>query len=137
IFIHTVQGVLKNNAILNLQDQAGRINLPAELSYWTPENNNDEMPSLAYTNSRGYGYPSDASFTRLKNVTLIYNIPQSFLDKTGIGSLRFYVSGDNLYTWTHWTGWDPETYYAQRGLSGSTTNYPLQRTIVFGVNISL
>lgn len=137
IFIQTVQGVLKNNHQLSWVDLAGRRNIPAGLTYWTPENHNTNMPALSYTNTIGYGFPRDASFTRLKDVTLSYSLPQKVLEKTGLGSLEVYLSGTNLYTWTSWFGWDPEAYYAPRGWGGSETNFPTQRTIVFGVNISL
>lgn len=137
VFIQTVQGVLKSNHQLSWVDLAGRRNMPAGLTYWTPENHNNSMPALSYTNTNGYGYPRDASFTRLKDVTLSYSLSESALSKTGLGGLSVYLSGTNLYTWTPWFGWDPEAYYAPRGWDGSSTNYPSQRTIVFGVNITL
>ncbi len=137
IFIQTVQGVLKDNHQLSWVDLAGRRNIPAGLTYWTPENHNNSMPALSYTNTIGYGFPRDASFTRLKDVTLSYSLPQHVLEKTGLGNLEVYLSGTNLYTWTSWFGWDPEAYYAPRGWGGAETNFPTQRTIVFGVNITL
>src|SRR5699024_10922568 len=56
IFIQTFQGALVNNPALDWKDQAGRMNMPAGLGYWTPENRNNKNPSLAYINSRRYGY---------------------------------------------------------------------------------
>jgi hypothetical protein len=55
IFIQTVQGVTKNNSMMDFRDLAGRQNLPAELSYWTSANGNTTRPSLTYNNSRLYG----------------------------------------------------------------------------------
>lgn len=137
VFIQTVQGVLKNNDQLAWLDLAGRRNIPAGLSYWTPENNNNSSPALSYTNTYGYGFPRNASFTRLKDVTLTWSLPSNVLSKTGLSEFSIYLSGTNLYTWTPWFGWDPEAYYSPRGNGGSTTNFPQEKSIVLGVNITL
>ncbi len=137
IFIQTIQGALKNNVTLTYADEAGRMNIPEETGYWTAENKSNTRPSLAYTNSKGYGYPSDNSYTRIKDVTLSYVFAQRLLDKMKLGSLTVYASGRNLYTFTNWIGWDPENNYSFRGSGDWTNNYPLTRSIVFGVNVSL
>jgi TonB-linked SusC/RagA family outer membrane protein len=137
IFIQTAQGMLKNNADLNYADESGRRNTPAAIEYWTPSNSNNSFQSLSYTNTRGYGYPRDASYTRIKDVTFSYVVPQALLDKAHINGLTFYVSGRNLHTFTKWIGWDPENNYSTRGSGDWTNNYPTTRTFVFGANISL
>ncbi|NCI47711.1 SusC/RagA family TonB-linked outer membrane protein [Sediminibacterium soli] len=137
VFIQTVQGAMKNNVTLTYADEAGRMNLPAETGYWTPTNKSNTRPSLSYTNTRGYGYPSDNSYTRIKDVTLSYVFPQRTLDKLRLGSLTVYASGRNLYTFTNWIGWDPENNYSFRGSGDWTNNYPLTRSIVFGLNVTL
>jgi hypothetical protein len=129
--------MLKNNADLNYADESGRRNTPAAIEYWTPSNGNNSFQSLAYTNTRGYGYPRDASYTRIKDVTFSYVVPQVLLDKAHINGLTFYVSGRNLHTFTKWIGWDPENNYSTRGSGDWTNNYPTTRTFVFGANISL
>jgi TonB-linked SusC/RagA family outer membrane protein len=138
IFIQTFQGALKNNVTLTYADEAGRMNIPAEAGYWTEENKSNSRPSLAYNSgTRGYGYPSDNSYTRIKDVTLSYTFSQHLLDKLKLGSLTLYASGRNLYTFTDWIGWDPENNYSFRGSGDWTNNYPLTRSIVFGANITL
>lgn len=148
VFIQTAQGMLRNNADYNYADEAGRRNTPAEIGYWTPTNGSQEFQSLAYTNTRGYGYPRNASYTRLKDITLSYTVPQNVANKLGLSTLSVYASGRNLHTWTKWIGWDPEQTYYTRGSGNSnnnqiafdadfTNNYPVTRTIVFGLNISL
>jgi hypothetical protein len=103
---------------------------------------------LAYTNTRGYGYPRDASYTRIKDVTFSYTVGQDILTKLHLSGLTFYASGRNLHTFTKWVGWDPEQTSYTRGTSNSgfnqsafasdwTNNYPVTRTFVFGANISL
>jgi TonB-linked SusC/RagA family outer membrane protein len=138
IFIQTFQGALNNNVTLTYADEAGRMNIPAETGYWTAENKNNSRPSLAYNSgTRGYGYASDNSYTRIKDVTLSYSFAQNLLDKLKLGSLTLYASGRNLYTFTDWIGWDPENNYSFRGSGDWTNNYPLTRSIVFGANITL
>jgi TonB-linked SusC/RagA family outer membrane protein len=139
IFIQTVQGVTKNNPLKDFRDLAGRQNLPAELSYWTSANGNTTRPSLTYNNSRLYGYASDASYTRVKDVTLSYGLPKNLVDKLKLGGATFYVSGRNLITWTKWVGWDPEADFdrAPGAAVNGNNSYPLVRSVIFGANITL
>jgi len=137
IFIQTAQGMTKNNPDLTYGDETGRRNTPAEIGYWTAENQSQTRPALSYNNTLGYGYASDASYTRIKDVTLSYVFSQSLLDKLHLGGLTVYASGRNLHTFTNWVGWDPENNYSTRGSGDWTNNYPLTRTFVLGLNVSL
>jgi TonB-linked SusC/RagA family outer membrane protein len=137
IFIQTAQGMTKNDPDLNYVDESGRRNTPADVGYWTADNKSNTRPALSYTNTRGYLYPSDASYTRIKDITLSYTMPQRTVDKIGLGSMTFYLSGRNLHTFTHWIGWDPENDYQMRGTGDWTNNYPLIRSFVLGANVSL
>lgn len=137
VFIQTVQGVLKGNPDINYGDEAGRRNTPREVGYWTPENQSNQWPSIGYRNTRGYGYARDASFVRIKDVRLSYRVPSDFTQKYGISDLMFYVAGRNLYTFTDWIGWDPESNQSYRGSGSWTNNYPVVRSISLGMNLSL
>lgn len=143
VFIQTAQGMTKNNSDLNYADETGKRNTPIDIGYWTTENKSNTRPSLAFKNPRGYGYASDAAYTRIKDVTLSYVFNPKTLEKLHIGGLTIYASGRNLYTFTDWIGWDPESDNFQRGVSNTdagTTwedNYPVTRSFVFGANISL
>jgi len=136
-FIQTSQGVFKGNPDINYGDEAGRRNTPEDVGYWTPENQSNEWPSIGYRNTRGYGYPRDASYVRIKDVRLSYRIPRKHLEKYGINDLMFYIAGRNLYTFTDWIGWDPESDQTYRGSENWTNNYPVVRTISLGLNLSL
>lgn len=70
IFIQTVQGIKRNNTEIGMAaDEMGRRNGPAEIGYWTAENKSNEWRSLSKSsNKHGYGFPCDASFTRIKDV---------------------------------------------------------------------
>lgn len=72
---------------------------------------------------------SDASYLRIKNVTLAYNIPQDLVKKLTISQLKVFLSIENLATFTNLpSGIDPETL---------SWNYPSYRTFSFGVNVTL
>ncbi|GAB2526748.1 SusC/RagA family TonB-linked outer membrane protein [Spirosoma aerophilum] len=137
VFVQTVQGVTRNNADLTYADETGKRNTPIDVGYWTADNRSTTRPSLAFKNPRGYGYASDASYTRIKDVTLSYVFDQKLLDKLHLGNLTVYASGRNLYTFTNWIGWDPEAVQSTRGSGDWTNNYPLTRSFVMGLNISL
>ncbi len=138
VFINTVQGALSNNPQIGAaSDEMGRRSTPAALGYWTPENKSNEWRSLGnHSNIHGYGFPSNASFTRLKDVTLSYTMPQQLVEKIGVQGLTVYASGRNLYTWTNWLGWDPEARDITRGSGYDNINYPMVRTYVLGINLS-
>lgn len=101
--------------------------------YWTPENTDAKYRQLGdYNNTIGQTYCpyQSRSFIRLQDVSIGYNLSQRALEKIGMRSCRFFISGNNLYTLTKWDGWDPE---AGQGLS--KTSNPLLRTFTTGVNV--
>jgi TonB-linked SusC/RagA family outer membrane protein len=136
VFVQTVQGIMKNNQIYDNADQSGAINLPEAVGYWTATNQSNTRPSLAYTNPYSYTYPSKANFTRLKDITLNYNLPQNLANKYGFGNITAYVSGRNIHTWTPWLGWDPEGMYQSLPV-GTYNNYPQVASYVLGLNFTL
>ncbi|MHA4843341.1 SusC/RagA family TonB-linked outer membrane protein [Flavitalea antarctica] len=84
-------------------------------------------------------YMEDASYVRVKNVTLAYNLPSQLLSKFKLGSARVYLSGVNLATITNYTGWDPEvnTDYRASNINQGGDFYaaPQIKSIVFGLNV--
>ena len=87
-------------------------------------NNGIENP--AYRSSLDY---FNASFLRLSNATLGYNLPKSILTKMKISKFRLYSTVQNAFCITKYPGTDPE--------SGQDFNAPMPRTIMFGINMSL
>lgn len=137
IFIQTAQGMMKSNTDIKTYDETWRINTPAVFGYWTKENCNNEYPRLTYNNTYGYGYSRKANYTRLKDVTLSYTFNESQISKLGLGALTIYASGRNLHTWTPWVGWDPEATMYNRGSSSWEDNYPVTKSFVLGINLTL
>ncbi len=139
VFIQTVQGAMRNNSNIGMaSDELQRRNSFAEIGYWTPENKSNEWRSLGTnSNPHGYRFPYKCNYTRLKDVTLNYQVPQQVISKWGIGGLSVYASGRNLFTFTNWIGWDPEERDDSRGSGNWDINYPSVRSIVFGINLTL
>ena len=63
----------------------------------------------------------DGSFVRLKNISIGYKLPKTLLTRIGLNKLRFYVSADNLLTFTEYDGYDPEV--GNNGLSKRGLDY--------------
>ncbi len=97
---------------------------------WTVDNPNGTMPrSDTYTPGNTDFFMMDATFIRLKNAEIGYNLPEKAAKKIGMSGLRLYVNGSNLLTWAK------EIKYCDPELSGGSTYYPQQRVINFGVNV--
>lgn len=86
-------------------------------------------------------YVEDGSFLRIKNITLGYTFPKALLNKAKIENLRVYVNIQNLYTFTKYTGYDPEVGASTQDPSGLTYGldngrYPSPAMYSFGLNIT-
>lgn len=108
----------------------------AEAGDYTCANPNAEYPRI-YGNYGNQGsnyrtsdrYLSDASYLRIKNVTMSYSFPKSWIQRFTLSQLKAFVSIENLATFTSLTkGIDPETL---------SWNYPAFRTVSFGINVTL
>lgn len=105
------------------------------LERWTGEGTSDEMPRAIYSdpnkNTRNSDrFIEDGKYLRLKNVTFGYTVPESVLGRVGFSSLRFYFSGQNLLTWTNYSGFDPEII---GGVDNSS--YPITRNLSLGIDL--
>ena len=114
-------------------------NYIASANYWTPENPSNTIRSLKSTDPLGTAVSSNefekADYLRLRSVTLAYNLPNSVLDKIGLSKLRIYVSGQNLLTFTNYTGQDPEIIGNPITRGNDAGNYPLSTAYRLGLNI--
>lgn len=129
----------------DLLNFTGQNNVLAEagLNRWTPENHSNKYPRALSSGSLDVGIFSsaiveDASYIRLKTINLGYRIPESIFKKSGLKSLRFYASVTNLFTWTNYTGYNPEanTYGTSTTLIGiDAGGYPQSKIYTVGLNI--
>lgn len=111
---------------------------------WTPQNPSNKYGTYSIYNQTSLlassYYVEDASFFRLTNLTLGFNVNPEDLKRIGIkeiGNLRVYVTGNNLYTWTKYTGFDPEVDSNNALLTGfDRVSYPHTKSVLFGLNLS-
>lgn len=107
---------------------------------WTGPGTSNEVPRAIYGNTYNLQNSSrfleDASFIRLRSVTLGYSLPKPVLEKLHMARLRVYVQGDNLALLTKYSGIDPEVSknFDARFMSDDNMNLPQPRTISFGIN---
>ena len=108
---------------------------------WSKDRNPDS--DIPRAGARGMEYYSsrvveDGSFLRLKTLTLGYTIPEKLLKKAKISSLRVYLTGDNLLTFTNYSGPDPEVSTRNSVLTPGFdwSAYPRARTITGGVSLT-
>jgi TonB-linked SusC/RagA family outer membrane protein len=103
---------------------------------WSPTNTNTNIPVLSSTdNNNNFGrisdfYIEDASFVRLRNLSIGYTVKDQWLN--GKAKLRFFISGQNLFTITNYSGMDPEVGLNNFGMD--LGKYPLSRIYMTGVN---
>ncbi|MFA5245129.1 MAG: hypothetical protein WC380_07475, partial [Pedobacter sp.] len=140
-FLNSIQGgngyYMENNASnINAasapagRESAGiiRNNLTAVQPYWTPDNGVNNSSGIYNAPPVWSGIYESRSFVRLQDISLSYKLNPAILKKLHLVSGQIYVSGKNLYTWTKWSGWDPET-----GISDS----PLMRNFIAGFRVSI
>jgi len=114
-------------------------NLAADaLNAWTPNNKYTDVPRYVTNNEDGGNQMSsrfleDASYLRLKNLSLGYYMPESLCDRVGVQQFKIFASAENIWTLTSFKGFDPE------GAMNGTTNssIPGVKTITFGVKLDL
>jgi TonB-linked SusC/RagA family outer membrane protein len=115
---------------------------------WTPTNTNTDQPRAGNASFREISsrFVENGSYVRLKNLSIGYNLPKDFIARFGIENLRFSVSGQNLLTFTKYTGLDPEVnYFGASGDNNTSSNtvrgfdfgnYPTVRSISLSLNLT-
>lgn len=119
----------------NSEDVYGQhyqLNFPKGIDYWLPENPNARYPRVGTAISKNLLATSYAqrNFVRLQDVSLSYTVRKQHLNKFNLENLRLFISGKNLYTWTKWPGWDPET-----GSGISRNGRPVLKSWTLGLNL--
>ncbi len=111
------------------------------LDAWTPSNANSNVPALSTLNNNNELQTSsyfveDGSYFRLKTITLGYSISQDLVKKLGMANLRFYFVGQNLFSFTSFTGFDYEVSGLSAGDGIGVAGYgvPHYKSMAFGIN---
>lgn len=107
---------------------------------WTPENPDSDIPAATTSASNrviSSRIVEDGSFLRLKTVTLGYTFPKTLIAKAKLSNARVYIAAQNLWTWTSYSGYDPEVSVRNSALTPGLdfSSYPRAYSISFGVNL--
>lgn len=129
----------RNNSSLAIIEDAGLAGFANQstsmLNAWTTPGQVTDIPALSFGGLRavdGDRYLEDASFLRLRNVSLSYNVDRKVLEQTKLFSgVRVFVQATNLFTWTKFRGFDPEG----TGATGFF-DYPVPRTFTLGFDLT-
>jgi TonB-dependent starch-binding outer membrane protein SusC len=140
-----IQGV-QGNKILNGNRQAlelfnGQQNAATSaIGRYTTENLSQNIPRAKLDPAPVFSdrFIEDGSFIRLKAITFGYALPKSILEPLHLSSVKFYVTAQNLLTWTKYTGFDPEITSGNNTTQQGTDTgiYPVSRTISGGLTLS-
>lgn len=108
---------------------------------WTPDNPDSDIPSATNSSSNkviSTRIIEDGSFLRLKSITLGYTLPAKITKKARIDKLRIYLAGQNLWTWTGYSGHDPEVSVRNSALTPGLdySSYPKAMGISLGINLN-
>lgn len=127
-----VYGAVRQNNYLYAANQGGDlkgVRNGIKVDYWTIENPSNTAPrprdgNISYFSSLSY---QDASYFRLRNLSVGYSFPKKLIAKAKMTNLRIYCTASNLFTCTRYQSYSPEA---------SAGSYPEPRTVIGGLNLS-
>ncbi|WOK09312.1 TonB-dependent receptor [Imperialibacter roseus] len=131
-----------NSALLNSGEDINNNQVRKALDRWQKPGDITDVPRYELGNTQNNWHSNrfleDGSFLRVKNISLGYNLPIRYVEKIKAQSIRIYGSATNVFTWTNYTGNDPEV----STLDGSTTaqgidffTLPQVKTMMLGINV--
>ncbi len=128
-----------NTARMNLESMYGTQNQCASVTYrWRKDGDVTAIPRALY--GTGYNYQvssrfvEDGSFLRLNNLQISYSVPKTTLKKYGLNTLTAYVTMNNLFCWTRYTGIDPEVSAGTYTPASDGATTPRSRMITASLN---
>ena len=138
---YVVEGATKVNPFLSDYNNGGTLQGKlngVKVPYYTPENPSTTYPRASFDAAPQYLYTlaiKDASYIRLRTVSLGYTLPEKLLENLNIDQVRFYVTGSNLFTQTDYIGYSPEVNIRST-YSSADTGYPDASSYTFGVKVN-
>lgn len=134
------------NSVRRELDSYQNTNFRSDVSPWTPNNTNTNDPRIGVaTSDQGLvdnarlssdRWLEDGSYVRLRNIQLGYSFNEDSLSKLGVSGLRIYASGQNLLTFTKYSGLDPDVQgngILERGVDNG--NWPSNKIFSIGLNV--
>ncbi|MEO7444455.1 MAG: TonB-dependent receptor [Ferruginibacter sp.] len=131
VFAYGVQGSHEVNTLMSDNNVNSGVRYTTVVkNWWTLTNpTNDYYGNIVGANSKSAGIVQNSSFVRIRDISLSYDFAGRLLEKAGLSKFRVYLQTRNPFTFTKWTGLDPEFT--------SQTTVPLQKEFLVGLNVSL
>ena len=135
---HMMNPLVKRCLSSDLYFQALVVDLN-KISFWEKSGDNPDYPKFQYDHNNGLWTMVDrdvekVNYMKLRTLTLGYSLSKKWSKKIGMEELRIFVSGENLLTWTNYSGMDPETVSITTG-EDMQENYPLARKYTLGLTL--
>jgi len=110
------------------------------MNSWTPENTNTDIPKMSdsYIDKTSDRFVEDASFLRISNIQLSYTVPAGISSKVKMKNLAAYISLQNWFTITQYSGYDPEMHSGgddNKNIGMDRYNYPSTKVVTFGIKV--
>ena len=130
VFAYGVQGRHEVNTLMSDNNVNSGVRYTTVVkNWWTRTNPTNDFPAnVIGVNQRSAGIVENSSFIRIRDISLTYSFHGKLLEKSGLSRLNVYVQTRNPFTFTKWTGLDPE-FTSQQSI-------PLQREFLVGLNVS-
>ncbi len=131
--LYVVQGAMRSNSYLAGFNEGGTlqgVKNGIKVNYWTPENPTGTFPRPRRNETPGYIWAaavSDASYIRLRTLSLAYHLPKAWLEKVNLNGVTLYGTASNLWTKTEYLSYSPEV---------SVGAYPDGKSFIFGIKIN-
>ena len=130
------------NRILTAMTSVYQNQLASQANFWTPQNPSSNIPAPRASSDNSNviisdRYIYDGSYMRIQNVNLGYSFTSALIKRMKLSKLKVYVSGQNLYTFTKYDGYDPEIGLQNQNPLYSGVDigrYPSARVVTFGIN---
>lgn len=130
-----LNGNLQALELFNGQQNASTTALDA----WTPTNPSTSTPRAKLDPAPVFSnrFVEDGSFVRVKNITLSYNLPKTIIENWNLTAVKFRITAENLFTFTNYSGYDPEVTNGTSISPGTDTGiYPSSKTISGGLTLT-
>ncbi len=129
-----------NAARMNAENMYYDYNQSAAVNWrWRKDGDVTEIPRALHEYGKNWlgsdRFVEDGSFLRFKYMTFNYSVPNKKLKPFGLTRLSMYLTFNNLYVWTKYTGVDPEVNYGSLGISTDGANTPRSKDLTFGTTI--
>ena len=132
--------IMERNNSLNAQASGALFFNINDVSFWENPGDKSDYPMLQADKSEGNWWVvidqdvEKVNWMKLKTLSLGYSLSKSWIKKCGMSECRFFVSGENLWTWTNYSGLDPENVDIRTGVDNGLL-YPLARKWTLGVTL--